>query len=267
MTNILIASPILSDLSEIIVSDEEENFPFSNLQTIQLYDKWRTTIISNPIIIDIDLSNNSNISYNLISLLGTNASQTSTYRIVIADSQVELDTSPVYDSGTLSLWPSDLSDWTSVNLVHYLETSYNNDWVRIVVTDTSNSLGYFEAGRLYISDAWVPSINIGYGWSIQWVDNSIIDKSLGNNSFIYQKPKYRVLEFELKFITEDEMFLNGAKLDRLRGSSKDILVIQDVSNLDRLQELTVYGLSTELSPIINNIFHYYSKRYKIEELI
>lgn len=265
MAKILIASPHISDNLPLLCSNQEANFPITNLQNIQLTNKWRTVSVLEPIIIDIYGAFN---EYNFVALIGTNASSTATIRVTTAMEQSSLYTNPMYDSGTLSHWPKQgLESWENTNRYLYLGSNRLEPWIRITINDPDNLSQYYEAGRLYLSKAWIPTFNIGYGWSVSWNDNSEKEKSLGGNTFITSRSKYRQIEFDLNFQYENEMYDNAFELDRLRGTSKDILVIKDIDNLDRVQDQSVYGLMTELSPIVNTTYSIFAKKFKVEELL
>jgi len=280
MANICLATGTLSDNLGIITttlgaSAPVVGMPLTNLKTMQPVDKWRTTGVS-KVSIDIDMGATMVAvgGYNVIALLATNASYDATWQITTATSQSNLTSSPIYDSGVINFKASaetfngQTVNNSPINGIQYLGTSNITDkWIRIEIFDTSNADGYFEAGRLYVSQAWFPTYNIPYGWSINWVDPSLLSYSAGSNTFVTLRSKYRELSFDLKWISENEMYNNGYMLDKLFGKSKDVLIVKDIENTTRRHDQMIYGLFTELTPIINQTFNIYNKRYKIKELL
>lgn len=265
MSNIVIATPALSDEATITAGSEAGALQASNLQTIQVADPWRASDLNNAYLV-VDLGSAQAI--NLVALIANNASSSATWRIRGATSEANLTASPGYDSGSLSmLAKAGLADWSTTDAVLWLSSAQSYRWWRIDVSDASNADGYFQAGRLYISAAWQPSVNLNYGWQMGFVDFSLRPRSAGGQVVPLERSRARYLVLSLDFQSEADLYDNAFEIDRTRGHSKDIFVLRDPDSASYRQEQSIYGLQEELAPIINPRVNMFSKRFRIEELI
>jgi len=266
MANAILATPALSDAGLLTAGSEETTLPGINLQNAQPSKKWRTTSLSN-IYVEIDLTAAKEI--NLVALIGHNGSSTGTWRVRAATSQANLTAAPGYDSGSVSLFATTKpTGWTELPTILWLGSSTQTyRWWRFDVTDASNTDGYFQAGRLYVSFAWQPTVNIQYNGAIAWIDPSPVGQSVGGQMYPTPRALRRVIEFSFDFLDEDEMMNNAFEIDRLRGSSGDVLFIRDPAATTHLHRNTIYGLIRDLQPIINTTFGVFTKPFRIEEMI
>ena len=204
----------------------------------------------------------------LIALLHSNASGTATWQIRGATSEANLTAAPGYDSGAITLWPATgLEDWDFVHGIHFIAAAQSFQWWRVDVNDASNADGHIQAGRLYIAAAWQPTDNMIFGAAIGWQDFAPKRRSLGNQIYPIQRTPARVFDLTLDLLTETEMFANGFTLDRLRGTARDILLIRDPDAAAQVQNQTVYGLFSELPPVVFAEFDAFEKRFRIEEML
>jgi len=183
MANILIAGIPLTDAATVTLTANNEDalFPASKMLTLQPRDAHRTSGLSNIYYV-IDLG--SVQAFNLISLIATNAAASDTWRIRTADTEANLTASPTHDSTAITLRAS--SNMTSFSRwpgYYYVSAGLTNRWVRIDVTSTAAD-GYFSAGRLRIDNAWVPSRNINYGWSMGFVEDTQHVRGQGPRTFV-----------------------------------------------------------------------------------
>lgn len=289
MSNIVIARPELGDAAVITAGSAGATTPASNLQRKQPTDIWQTVDLSTAYLI-IDLGSSQAI--NLIALLFTNATSGAIWRIRAASSEALLYTAPVYDGPTFQyllteagdylttesgdrlltespggiLWCSDTLESRRHGLL-FLTTPITARWIRIDITDVANPDGMFRAGRLYVSNAWQPSINMQYGWSNGWDDASPITETRGRNLIPNAKPPIPVVDFSLAFLSEDEMLTNAYEIDRVRGASKDMLVITNPDASVHLQKHMFYGLMSNGRKISNKQYALYEISYALKGLI
>jgi len=148
-----------------------------------------------------------------------------------------------------------------------LDVPVHANLVRIEIRDIA-SPEYFEIGRIVIGKAWKPSRNMSRGWSLTYKDPSKITRSLGGQTYVDTLSKYRSIKFNLKYLTEDEIFENALELDRTKGSSGDVLIYTDTkAPTHRLFKQTVYGRISKISPMKHNIGGFWTRSYEIEELL
>lgn len=139
--------------------------------------------------------------------------------------------------------------------------------IRIEIRDTA-APSHFEVGRVIAGKAWRPSRNMSRGWSLTYKDPSKLSRSLGGQTYVDTLSKYRHIKFNLKYLTEDEIFENALELDRTKGSSGDVLIYTDTTaSAQKLFKQTVYGRIAKITPMKHNIEGYWTRSYEIEELL
>lgn len=268
MANAIIMTPTLSDNGSIeSVGNELASAPASNLLKIQPTDIWQTDNLSN-VFFTIDLG--SSQTFDTVALLYTNASSSATWRIRTADTEQDLTEFPStgHDSGSLTMWPdNDLSDWDRVHALYRPGFDITNRWLRIDVTDTSNTDGAFKAGRLYVAAAWQPAKNIRFGWSLGFEDPSRRFETSGGQTIIDPIDQKRTARFEFRFLSKNDMFNNGYEIARLRGGSADILAVLDPDEDTHLHKYIIYGVLEPRNQIINQVLDLYSQEYRLMELL
>jgi hypothetical protein len=122
-------------------------------------------------------------------------------------------------------------------------------YMKIEIVDPS--LSFIDIGRLVVGPGYQPSINISYGWQIEFVDPSQTVRSRGGQFYADVRPKYRVLTCALQNQERDEIFSNLYEIDRILGVSKPLLVIVDPTDVINIHRLTIYGSQVQTSPISN----------------
>ena len=265
MGNIVLATPALSDAGTITAGAEESANPATNLLTLQPGEVWQTPALAS-IFVELDLGSAQTI--NLVALLGHNGTDAATWRVRSATSQANLTASPTRDTGNVSMFPiTRPSDWTVLHSIDWNSTGESARWWRVDMIDAANPDSKFRAGRLYVANAWQPTVNIVEGWSLGWLDPSPRQLAIGGQMYPLTRNPRRVVNFALRFQTEDQIYNNAFETDRLRGSSKDILVVRDPDATTHLHRQTVYGLISDLRPIVNPNVGLFEKLYRVQELL
>jgi hypothetical protein len=267
MGNLVIATPVLSDAASLSAGSQAAAMPVTNLQTIQPGEVWRALDLTQSFVV-ADLGSAQSI--NLVSLIATNASAAATWRVRGANSVANLTAAPGYDSGSISHWPNaGLGAWSYTNAYLWLGAAPQNfRYWRIDVADAANPAGFYQAGRLYLASAWQPSRNFAYGWQILFQGDGPKSRSEGGQGYALIGARYRTLDLTLKFASEAEMFQNGFELERLRGTSQDLLILKDPDNAAGLiMQQSLYGTAVEFNPLINTFFKIFEKRFHLEELL
>ena len=238
--NMIISSTNYSDGGTLTVDDEVATLPATNLQDQQIVKIWRNTQTSAQI--DVDFGQQRIIDF--MALIRHNISQTGTIRWRL--STVSNFSTTVYDSGTIDAWPiveefgtlpwgvfvwggrlnPEVAAEYTISSFDVLTTAVQARYLRIDISDASNADGYLQAGRLIAGPSYRPSVNYANGVQFEFVDESRVTKSRGGQTFVDEVERYRVMRFELINLPENEIFGNVFNsIDRLRGISKDILVI------------------------------------------
>lgn len=269
MANIAICEPTGLDNGSISTNRETVGYAIGNLLESQPSDIWRSTQKTDThIIATLDKAR----PVQLIFLGYTNLTSSARWRIT-ADTDVSNlgSTSSDYHSGWIdvsSISSDDRDTYTNYHAIFWLdETKTYQNW-RIDIADSTNDNDYIQAGRLYVSEAFVPERNINYGWTASHNDIIIQQRSNDGHVFSRTKGSYRILRFAFAGGTEDNMWGTANKIDRIRAGGKDIFVIIDPEKIGaRLLDWSIYGVMGNTRIIGNPSYDLYQKSYSINELI
>lgn len=281
-TNMIISSTNYSDSGTMTVDDAVGTLPITNLQDQQIVKIWRNTQTSAQI--DVDFGQQRIIEF--MALIRHNISQTGTIRWRLSNAS-DFSTT-VYDSGTVDAWPvveefgtlpwgvfqwggrlnPEVAAEYTVSSFDVLDAAAQARYLRIDISDPSNSDGYLQAGRLISGPAYRPSVNYANGVQFEFVDESRVTKSRGGQTFVDEVERYRVMRFELINLPENEIFGNVFnQIDRSRGISKDILVIPQPADATTWITQNIYGRIRQTQPITNSALDFYGRLIEVEELI
>lgn len=268
MSNIVIAMPLWSDNATLTASNEEETLPGTNLQKTQPTDLWQTQDLSN---IYLELDRGSQKNFDLIALLWTNASSNATWRIRAANSQANLTAAPGLDTDSspqMTFWASSgLTDWDRTHGMYLASSVQTYQWIRIDIFDAGNSDGVFKAGRLFISESWQSSKNDSFGREIGFLDLGSQDLMSNGSLIATQRARVNRANFSIGFLDEDEMMNNAFEIDRLRGITKDVLVVfnPDSSDSHRHKKM-IHGFFTRSNPVSHPAYNIYSHEFQIQSV-
>lgn len=266
MARTTITDPNWSDAATLTASQEATDFPATNLQLMQPTDRWETNNLTS---LYLELDRGSAMTWNQVALLFTNATSSATWRIRAATTQANLTASPSHDSTTITLWASTgLDTWDRRHGLYWLPAGHSSRWLRIDITDGSNPDTVFRAGRLYVANAWQMSRGRLFGDSaLGWIDPSV-RTVLPNGQIMVRRSSPRPLSrFTIVSTTESEFKNNADELDRLRGGSRDVLVVIDPGDSSYLHRNMIYGLQALEGSIFNPTAGVFEHQYTIEGLI
>lgn len=240
MATMLLATPTLSDAAAIVtVGSEATDMPASNLQTMQPSEVWRVTDTGNAYV-TIDFG--SATTFNVIFLGHTNADTNTTWRIRGGDTEAEVNGTADEDTGSIDLWPgsADLSDWPTTPAFKYLSSAWTERWVRIDITNISTS--YFEAGRLFIANAWQPATNMLYNTQFpSWHEDVQRVYSHGGGVYPAIRSRYLRTSFTVRS-TQADILGNAHELGITQGVSEDVLFVFDPAETVYTAHGIVHGI-------------------------
>ncbi len=283
--NIIISTDNYVDdsTSTLTVDSELAGLPKENLQNIQIVKVWRTGAVTSA---QIDLDLGSSKILDLMAIINHNFTITATIRFRV--SSVSDFSTTQHDSGVVDVWqpveafgasPWGVFTWGSKptqaqaeaftpNTFEFIPAAVIGRYVRINITDSLSTDGYLQAGRLIVGPVYQPTINYSNGVEFEFIDNSRVTKSRGGQTFVDEVEKFRRISFDLVNIPESEIFGNiFNKMDRVKGISKDVLVIPQPNETSTWLTQNIYGRISATSPIVNTALSYYGRRVEIEEMI
>lgn len=183
-------------------STEVATLPATNLQKRHPARVWRSTEKS-PYIVVTTFS--ANIG-NAFAIVGHNASSSAQWRVRAAFTLGALTTTPVYDSGTISMWPASGKPVDEVlgfpylcSFVTFTNTINNLFYWRMDITDPSNA-NNFECGRMFLGTAVFPTIN------------------MSNDPIIQPVTKGEQRRSDFNYVSADDRGVNGRRLSLPYGS-------------------------------------------------
>jgi hypothetical protein len=271
MAKIIIAGGQLMDAATLEDSSAlAANYPLANLLTLQ---PGETTRFSDPsaAYVVVDLGSAKAVTF--AAVIAHNGGAAGEWRVRGATSEANLTASPGFDSGSggVSFWPASGKPDADVFHSFLSFASQTFRWWRLDIDDAANADGYFEAGRIMLASAWAPDTNFDFNAGIGWLDPSPIDEGVAGHMFPLARPKHRVQTLPFGFQTKADLYKARSgiyELQRLRGASKDVFVVQNPEEDDFLHCEMLHGLMRgTTSPFINDTFQRYSFSLRIEELI
>lgn len=207
-------------------------------------------------------------------------------RIRASESDPTMNTGLLYDSGWFDAWPSvyqsEALEWESPNFWEgqYTEEEregltftliksadvnlYARYWL-IEIDDTVNTDGYVQIGRVFIGEAWQPSINMLYGAGIGLEDDSEISQSVSGSEDFDQRAKYRVAAFTISNLDVDEAYGQAFDLMRRVGVTGEVLFQYDPDDTLHALRRSFVGRLRKLSAIEHPNLDAFGAGWEIKE--
>lgn len=283
MSNIIIAAKnYVDDASSITADSEVATLPVENLQDLQIVKVYRSDGAT-TVQIDVDWGQQKLVDF--FALIAHNLSTGGQVRWRLSNDNFSTF---IYDSGTVNAWqavedfggsPWGVFTWGGVpseeerslytaNTFQLLTDPQLARYLRLDITDSINADGYIQAGRLIAGPAYQPSTNYANGVEFEFIDNSRVTKSRGGQVFVDEIQKFRRIRFDLIHLPEDEVFANVFNnIDRVKGISKDVLVIPQPDVPATWLTQNIYGRIAAISPVRNTALDFYSRQVEVEEII
>ena len=286
MANLLLAYQNNTDGGTLSSGTWLASLPLANLQSRLVQRVARSsgaTLAATKFDLDLGAAKQTGV----VSLVVHNFSVLAKVRITGADNAGFV--SPIYQTAWLDVWPAgmipqSLLEWEDDNFwfgtlsanaragyqspfIHVLPTSQTLQWWRVEIDDSTNSDGYVQVGRLFISPSWRPSINYALGAELDYRDSSPIETSLSGAEYFDVRGKAREFGFTLEGLTESEAYDNVLQMQRLIGVSGEILQVPDTDDTTRIPARAYVGRLVDLSPIGNPMPGRFNVSIKVRELI
>ena len=257
MSNILLAAPDISDGGSFTGSLAAGDMSLQNLKDISLYKKYRTEDLSATI--NIDLLSAKEIDF--VSIVAHNATASGSVTIKAGTTSAVSD----FSTGSLDLITGNDAGYSRKFFASKFSAQTYRYW-QLSFSDASNTDGYLEMGRVYLSKSFQPNTNASYGMAEGHTDQSRVSRTASGGVSAVTRTPFQVATVELDFATKEEMYGQAFDIDLSRGKSGDVVFVPDMDDTDYFQKRFVYGKFNEINPIVNTAFGIYRKRYRIEEI-
>lgn len=247
----------MSDLSEISAANTPPTMGAENLLRYQPTDWMRVTSALDQIVIDVVLPDVGDLPYPLQGIewstvlpLYTNAGPDDTWRVTAAPSLATIGT-PTFDTGYMNLlkvastaklpWKHGFY-WTARDPLGGDLGIRTERFLRIFANATQNPDGFLQWGRLYVCKPWQPPNHCTRGVKLRHDEKARRIETEGGAIRAAIRPRPRVLDVTVDFVSRAEAMAEAYELDRTRGNSEDVAVIYDPDDPMNMHKLYVSGL-------------------------
>lgn len=283
--NVMLGFPNRADGATLSGGSWTAGLPLDNLKTRPLGDVARSSnLLLASTKFDVDLGQ----LYNIRLAGFVNHNLTLPALVRIRTSKVSDFSTVSYDSGWGEVWPvlypfgtlawEDESWWggsytpeeisgMETNCIRILPANAMVRYLRIEIDNTTNSAGFVDIGRLFVSPVWQPVLNMLNGNSLGWETKTDVQEALSGAEYFNVRTPYRVQRFELDYLTLDEAFTKAFELQRRAGVDREIFFIKDPSDTFHALRRRFMGRLRQLNPIEHPSVLRNKVAFEIKELI
>ena len=222
--------------------------------------------------------------------VGGNGSFQSSEAVFAWNAEFVTGSGTLYEGGWNPVWPSgviptELLEWEDDNFwlgtlsqsaragfqspyILKLASIQNLRYWNFEISDTSNGDGYVQIGRLFMARGWTPSINYTYGSGLGYQDPTPVETSLSGAEYFDIRSKFRVMTFDLNYISDTEAYNFALELQRLAGISGEVLVMPDGGEDVGQQPLRSFvGRLRQIGAVTQPQPTAFSAKFEVKELL
>lgn len=176
----------------------------------------------------------------------------------IADVDIAFQTTggTVY-SASFTPWVPPTDSQFPRHLLHVADQNYSNVRYVDIIVETSGGSQQYEFGRIWAGPFWSPTRKTARrNFRIQTRDDSIINKSSGQQAYADYRPRFRQLTCTLPYLTEAEAIgEEDGQTHNLQdigfevGRAGEVIVIPSQSSNQVIHKFGVYGHFEEAPPV------------------
>lgn len=249
MANAAIAYENLFDDATLTASSQELLLPASNIQNPHVARKWRATGTADFVVADMGAAT----TIDTIGVFGISGDE---IRVAISNTDATGDTGEIYDSGFVTV-DSAYSSYVNLRTLNSISGRYFR-------FELSAAGGVLEIGRIFLGLRTHFTYNFTRGWSRTWVDRSIRAKTRGGQTQVSSDVSYRSLDLTFNLISDTDRHGFIEDIDRINGQKTDVLFITNPDSANLARD-SIWGLMTQLTPVVQPYPNASTKQYQIEE--
>lgn len=153
--------------------------------------------------------------------------------------------------------------------ITYIDCGKNFGVKTLTISISGNNMPYIQIGRLFTGKAWCPAINYQSGQKLWYEQITDKRRALGGTLYTDLRANYRVVQFGLSYLTQDEALGYAMNMQKNIGDSDECLVNLDPENGVYPDAMTLMGRVRQLSPVEQTarIDYPFSTAYEIEEIV
>lgn len=159
----------------------------------------------------------------------------------------------VYDSGTAAAWPSGIdaeeSEGMNVWTTLVLPAAQSGRYVRIEVTDTTNTDGHVDVARVVVAGGWQPTINMAEGAKLGLVSETERSVTDGGAAIYNDRPRRRTMTFDIEDLPSDEALERGFDMQRIAGTSRQMYFVFDPDDTSHMHRRAFLATLRELTAV------------------
>lgn len=146
---------------------------------------------------------------------------------------------PGYDSGWVDAWPAAwLAATTEEDRLNVPGLAFHlpaaaQSWAywRIDMSDPSSALGYLDLGRVFLGSVWTPARGMASGASPGYIDRAGVTEAADGAEYFDDQRNPRIVDFDLTAQTREAAVRKGLGMQRLLGTTGELLYIWDTDPL------------------------------------
>lgn len=180
-----------------------------------------------------------------------------------------------YDSGWVDAWPADWVSGTTaeersgvrgVAILNPASAQTYQYW-RFDLTDTANTAGYVQLGRVFMGTNWRPDRGAAAGATLGYESRSTTTEADDGAEYHTERRGPRVARFNIEAQTQDEAMRKVLEMQRQLGSTGEVLFQWDTSDTLYQPARTFLGRLRSLSPLTAINSNLWSASFEIKELL
>ncbi|MCO5071149.1 MAG: hypothetical protein M9944_08085 [Rhizobiaceae bacterium] len=171
--------------------------------------------------------------------------------------------SPWLYDGYVAWDDPDRSPWA----ISVYDKRFGGRYWQVQIDDVDNPDGYLDISRLYVWDAYVPTLNYVYGNNgLSLTDNSISSKAVGGARHVLRLPNKKRWQCQLDLLPESEAYGAFWHMLNISGFDRECFVVPDPNDTVNLQTRSFAGRFVQPDPIAQTFFRRAGSGFGIEEL-
>lgn len=257
MTNITISYINRADAGTVTASDAVTGLAADNVQTPVVAKRWRVT--STTPWLEVDFGSAVEIGALALVFPRDTSFPTGADTVRHRLSAVAAGDGELLDTGAQAIGTV---EGYGVH-VHLLSAAVDAQYWRVDLSAPSLSTqGFIDLGRAWAGPAWVPELNMDYGWRRAWADSSALAEAEKSGAqYVRAGAQRRTVEVAFGFMTEDDAE-EAEEMQRLAGLNGQALVIPKP---DKAGRTALVGRMRQVVPIGQPHFDRYATGIRIEE--
>lgn len=181
----------------------------------------------------------------------------------------------IYDSGTISAWPWDITtaavyreaEYIALGRPRFIIPSSPITVRYIIVQVTGNAVTTMQLGCFGACEAWESPNEFAPAPQITMIDGSLISTVPYGTTYIVPRGIRRRHNFGFPALTTTQMLGKSLNILLAKGKTEPIIIVPFPDNTNDLERTSVYGLVSHDNVISNPFFGHYAQPIQVDQLI